>query len=595
MAGGPLKPIKKQLKRLKTNQYLVSTRIMGCILVRAWLIIIMMRNVEAQRTASRIDDRVQILQPPHSVICQEVGTLYPALNFGHVRITANLSELQETAHRVCNTAMLFKGLTNYTEPGILRNISPQAANAFVAAERGKYPTKPFTSYMKAMVNTMESKCHDGEAGMGLVQQIFRSVPIASSTRNAIYDHHAKRQTFGAISLLFSAYNFYETQQLSSKVDSLKQNQRHIITSIKTLADATQTMQGNFEKLVNETRKIETSNTLRSLENQILDATQMVVIRVNEFVSHINTMSQGLYTAPGGKLSPLLVDPGSLQISLANMTNIAQAKGYNAISTVLPHIFELESSLYVHEGRQIVDIIVHVPLVTLSSRNILYKRTEIPFILPFSIDKVDLELQQQDQEHAVWSIKQTGNYGTTNKASSSSYELPKEALDECTKINDNWYCRHLIRRMDNIQNSCEVALYHSQMTNIHLLCEVELLTIPEAAISIANRRTLIYSKEQIIDIECDYGNGSRSGPNQYVISGINEIVLPRNYDCTVSTLRHEWRADAFLEIEATPRVLPVPLDLRNILGAAIVDFEKRVKYLKLNPFKPVCDCESNTLP
>ena len=80
---------------------------------------------------------------------------------------------------------------------------------------------------------------------------------------------------------------------------------------------------------------------------------MGVTRANEYASHINMMSQGLYTALSGKLSPLLVDPESLQIALANMTNLTQAKGYNAISTVLPHIFELPSLLYVHKGRQTI--------------------------------------------------------------------------------------------------------------------------------------------------------------------------------------------------------------------------------------------------
>ena len=163
---------------------------------------------------------------------------------------------------------------------------------------------------------------------------------------------------------------------------------------------------------------------------------MGVIPANEYISHINVRSQGFYTALSGTLSPLLVDPESLQTALANLTDAAQAKGYNAISTVLPHIFELPSSLYIHAGRQTVDIIVHVPLVALASKRILYKRTDIPFILPFKINDVDPELQHRDQEHTVWSIKQTGNFVATNKASSISYELPKEALATCTKINDN---------------------------------------------------------------------------------------------------------------------------------------------------------------
>ena len=109
--------------------------------------------------------------------------------------------------------------------------------------------------MRAIVSSIESKCHEGEVSMGLIQQIFRSVPIASSTRDTIHDR-SKKQILGAISLLFSAYNFYEIQQLSSEVDHLKQNQRHIITSSKALDEAAKTMQGNFELLVNEMRKLE---------------------------------------------------------------------------------------------------------------------------------------------------------------------------------------------------------------------------------------------------------------------------------------------------------------------------------------------------
>lgn len=262
MAVGPPGPIKKQVKRLKKNQFIANTIIIvEHIEVRDWRFIMMICSVGGQRTTSRIEDQVQILQALPSVIFQKIGALCPTLSFGHVRVSANLSEHQDTAHRVCSTTMLFKGLTNYTTPGILHNLSPQVATAFSLAEQGKYPSKPFTSFMKAMVNTIESKCHLGEVGIGLVQQIFRSAPIASSTRDTIHD---KRQILGAISLLFSAYNFYEIQQLSSEVDTLKQNQCHIITAIKALADATKIVQGNFEKSENETRKIEARVTLRSL-------------------------------------------------------------------------------------------------------------------------------------------------------------------------------------------------------------------------------------------------------------------------------------------------------------------------------------------
>lgn len=369
---------------------------------------------------------------------------------------------------ICQSAQLFAKLSNYTDAEVLKDINPAIAEAFRSTEESsQFPSNSFSSIMRVMVNGLDSNCRESKVSLGLVQQIFKSVPIASSTLDT--REREKRQALGIISLLFSVYNQREIQQLSSEVDNLSQNQRHIITSIKALAEATEKVQSNFLTLANETRELEKRVTLAGLESQIIETAQVAVIRSNEQVNHINMMSLGLFTGLGGKLSPLLVGPESLQTALVNLTNVAQAKGYNAISTVLPHIFELPSSMYVHRGRQIVDIIVHVPLVALASKRLLYKRTDIPFILPFKINEVDPELKHRDQEHAVWTIKQTGNFVATNKESSISYELSKDALDSCTRISDKWYCRHLIRRRDNFQNSCEVALYHSQMQNIHELC------------------------------------------------------------------------------------------------------------------------------
>ena len=338
---------------------------------------------------------------------QRVGALYPTLKFAHIRVSANLTELQSVSVEICQSARLFAKLSNYTNAEVLDNINPSITEAFKSAEDGnRFPSKSFSSIMRAMVNGLDSKCRESEVSMGLVQQIFRSVPIASSTLDTLHERN-KRQGLSIISLLFSIYNQAEIQKLSSEVDNLRQNQRHIITSIKALAGATEKMQENFLILANETRKLERSVTIKGLESQIIEAAQLAVIQANEQVNHISMMSQGLFTGLSGKLSPLLVGPESLQTALENLTNVAQTKGYNAISTVLPHIFELPSSMYVHRGRQIVDIVVHVPLVALASKRLLYKRTDIPSILPFKINEVDPELKHRDQDlkAKAWSTKQ----------------------------------------------------------------------------------------------------------------------------------------------------------------------------------------------
>ena len=64
------------------------------------------------------------------------------------------------------------------------------------------------------------------------------------------------------------------------------------------------------------------------------------------------------------------------------------------------------------------------------------------------------------------------------------------------------------------------------------------------------------------------------------------MLPKGADGTVSTLRHRWRAGAYLEVEARPRGLLIPLNLKEMLGAAVAEFREYIEDLDINPYKPI---------
>ena len=539
-----------------------------------------------------LEDVVTIEKPDPSVIFENVGELYPTLNYGHVRVTSDIGEIINASKQICAIVEENEQLANYTQSSIMSQIPQELRNELTRenAVSNKYPSAPFSKFTYVINTNLRSKCEAAKDQVALVEEIFRSVLIASATQDTVSNRPRNRRQLAigmaALSLLFSGYTIWEIQRLSSEVNALKFNQQHIIAAIRSLAEETGKIQQNFLILKNETSKIKRQLNIRTFEDQILVTAQLGLNGAGEIARHIDGVAQGLYHVLSGKLSPLLVDPAGLKNALSSMADVAKENGSNAISTVLPHIFELEASMYVHANREIVDIIVHVPLVALSSKRLLYKRSHIPYILPLNLEQVKPQLSIYDQQHAVWSIKQGSNYIAANEENTVVYELSKDDLDDCVKIGNNHYCRHLIRRRDSVQNSCEVALYKSRMKGINNLCEIEFFTIPETAVSISNRETLVYSEPQVVDVTCFSANGTALGKGLFPIKGVSKITLAKQTDCTVSTLRHQWRADIFLEISAKPRVLPIAFNITEVLGPVVQEFIQNARKVEINHYKPI---------
>ena len=99
------------------------------------------------------NEQIIIRKSKPSVVFQRVGTLYPTLNFAHIRVSANLTELQTVSTVICQTARFFARLSNYTDAEVLKGINPAIAEAFRSAEESnQYPSNSFLSIMRVMVN-----------------------------------------------------------------------------------------------------------------------------------------------------------------------------------------------------------------------------------------------------------------------------------------------------------------------------------------------------------------------------------------------------------------------------------------------------------
>ena len=92
------------------------------------------------------------------------------------------------------------------------------------------------------------------------------------------------------------------------------------------------------------------------------------------------MEKGSYEGLSIKLSPWVMDGTSLYQSLETMCQTGLEKGYHPLTTVLPHIFKLPFSINVHEVRNFMDIITHVPIAIVHTDRILYETISVVFLI-----------------------------------------------------------------------------------------------------------------------------------------------------------------------------------------------------------------------
>ena len=135
MTGSPVRSIKTQVKRLKVipkDQFSTTGRQYLCTMgtvegtystlhflkqhfipsKKALPILMVLGWLSLQQGACQPDEHIQILKSKTSIVFQRVGALYPTLNFAHIRVSANLTELQSVSVGICQSARLFAKLSN---------------------------------------------------------------------------------------------------------------------------------------------------------------------------------------------------------------------------------------------------------------------------------------------------------------------------------------------------------------------------------------------------------------------------------------------------------------------------------------------------
>ena len=75
------------------------------------------------------------------------------------------------------------------------------------------------------------------------------------------------------------------------------------------------------------------------------------------------------------------------------------------------------------------------------------------------------------------------------------------------------------------DSCEVALYLNQLKDIRELCNVQIEATPETAIALTNRKALLFSAKQTLEIDCTHFGNNSIRRHDPTVEGLVRIKLP----------------------------------------------------------------------
>ena len=130
---------------------------------------------------------------------------------------------------------------------------------------------------------------------------------------------------------------------------------------------------------------------------------LIESKTSEMLRYLYEVTEGTYDALAKRLSPKIVDPGTMRTALTELIEKAGRKGHHSVTNMISHVFELETDTYLNKESGILYILIRVPLYRAESEHELWKRAEIPSILPLN----NTVSETLDNHHTVYDIEKDG--------------------------------------------------------------------------------------------------------------------------------------------------------------------------------------------
>ena len=436
----------------------------------------------------------------------------------------------------------------------------------------------FTVTYRAQLAMLNRYCVQSLEATQLMDEVLGGQPIN------VRGNRGKRQVLttiaAGVSLLLSGYNTYELQRISSEVSTVQENQHHLVKAVQGLTQLVKRIDNQQKRMRLDIRSLAFKSQLRDFEGELINLAQTSVSYAEEQLNYLKEIHEGIYDALAQRLSPKLIEPQTMRDALTSVANQAITHGYSTLAQVVLHLFELPVSIYRTKNGQTLDIFVHVPLYEVALRATLWKREQIPFPLPDVLTKEG----EDHVTHTVWNIASTNEIVAEDEEKSTT-SFPNDDLQDCIRLGEDYYCRKMIRRRSTIFDSCELAVFHHSTDKIKTLCQLSLLNMVETAIPITTRRTLLFAKEQQLDITCKYPQEPSRKEETYhpKVSGLAMITLPEEGDCICSSLHHFWRNDPGITTLAQPQVRPINLNASSIFRYSLKEMNDYLTQLGITTY------------
>lgn len=311
------------------------------------------QNINAEESLI-YNNGVIITQPAESIIFQEVGRLYPSINTAHIRFTINTEDILKAKDEICNSVNKIENMYNYTEfQGDSSSGIKASYEALDATNKAKYPSVTYKLTINGMHSKVIAACSEATAEYELMMSIVYAEPISvTHARNT-------RGILDAISLIWSGYNSYQIRELSSEAAELRNNQKHLLVALQGVTEATRNMQKQVTEIGTVFDQMKAINEVRHFELKICNFLETIEQKNGKLLQYIIRMSEGLYEAIGGNLSPKIIDPVTMRQALADLVNMAMRRGYSSITNIITHVFEFPTSFYKVPNTANFDVIVHL--------------------------------------------------------------------------------------------------------------------------------------------------------------------------------------------------------------------------------------------
>ena len=209
------------------------------------------------------DDEPTFNKVNSSFIFKTIGVLYPTISYVHIRGTLDTNLMEEMVNEVCARTRKIEQFFEQYINGKFQHMHEEIIKRYSKVSHGQeIGRKYFKTHMRSSLLLLEQSCVHAQGISRLALELLRK-----DTGDI-----DKRQIMGAAALLFSLYNREELNELSSKVSTTIQNQRHIVHGMNLVINETDKIRGNVVNLKHEFTQLERNLSMLEFEHSLTELT-----------------------------------------------------------------------------------------------------------------------------------------------------------------------------------------------------------------------------------------------------------------------------------------------------------------------------------